>query len=205
MTKQIVNIGTSADKGNGDPLRTAFQKINDNFTELYSALGTDIQIPIQTGNDGKYLTTNGTTLSWGTITQGSSDRLVNSSHSAILGSNGYLTMESLYLQGYLKGVDGNTGLTGQVLTRQSNGGAAWANATGGSSGANVTTDITPPSSPSVGDLWYDTVGGRMYVYFDSTWVDTNPAVTESINLTTLKSIVAASTDFANFQTRIAAL
>ena len=38
MTKQIINIGT-ADKGNGDPLRTAFSKVNDNFTELYTALG----------------------------------------------------------------------------------------------------------------------------------------------------------------------
>ncbi len=40
MTKQIINIG-SADKGNGDPLRTAFSKVNDNFTELYTALGLD--------------------------------------------------------------------------------------------------------------------------------------------------------------------
>ncbi len=38
MTKQIINIGT-ADQGNGDPLRTAFNKVNENFTELYNALG----------------------------------------------------------------------------------------------------------------------------------------------------------------------
>ena len=38
MTQKIINIGT-ADKGNGDPLRTAFTKVNDNFTELYVALG----------------------------------------------------------------------------------------------------------------------------------------------------------------------
>ena len=35
MAKQIVNLGTSANKGDGDPLRTAFDKVNDNFTELY--------------------------------------------------------------------------------------------------------------------------------------------------------------------------
>jgi hypothetical protein len=40
MTKQTINLGT-ADKGNGDPLRTAFTKVNDNFTELYVALGLD--------------------------------------------------------------------------------------------------------------------------------------------------------------------
>jgi NAD(P)H-hydrate repair Nnr-like enzyme with NAD(P)H-hydrate epimerase domain len=35
MAKKTVNIGTSVNKGNGDPLRTAFGKINQNFTELY--------------------------------------------------------------------------------------------------------------------------------------------------------------------------
>ncbi len=37
MARQIINIGT-ADKGNGDPIRTAFQKANANFAELYSIL-----------------------------------------------------------------------------------------------------------------------------------------------------------------------
>jgi hypothetical protein len=36
MARQTVNIGTSANKGNGDPLRTAFTKINNNFNELYA-------------------------------------------------------------------------------------------------------------------------------------------------------------------------
>ena len=36
MAKQIINIGTSANDGTGDPLRTAFDKINDNFSELYT-------------------------------------------------------------------------------------------------------------------------------------------------------------------------
>lgn len=36
MAKQTINIGTSANKGDGDPLRTAFTKINDNFTEVYA-------------------------------------------------------------------------------------------------------------------------------------------------------------------------
>jgi len=38
MARQIINIGSSANDGTGDPLRTAFDKINDNFLELY---GTD--------------------------------------------------------------------------------------------------------------------------------------------------------------------
>ena len=35
MAKQTVNIGTTANDGTGDPLRTAFDKLNDNFDEVY--------------------------------------------------------------------------------------------------------------------------------------------------------------------------
>lgn len=37
MARQIINIGSSANDGTGDPLRTAFDKINDNFVELYGS------------------------------------------------------------------------------------------------------------------------------------------------------------------------
>lgn len=40
MAKQIINIGASANDGTGDPLRNAFDKANDNFNELYLALGS---------------------------------------------------------------------------------------------------------------------------------------------------------------------
>lgn len=35
MTRQIINVGTGPDSYTGEPVRTAFQKINDNFAELY--------------------------------------------------------------------------------------------------------------------------------------------------------------------------
>lgn len=38
MAKQTINISVP-NSGQGDPLRTAFNKINANFTELYTALG----------------------------------------------------------------------------------------------------------------------------------------------------------------------
>ena len=41
MARQNINIGSTANDGTGDPLRTAFDKINDNFVELY---GTDNDI-----------------------------------------------------------------------------------------------------------------------------------------------------------------
>lgn len=39
MTRQIVSLGTTANDGTGDTLRTGGQKINDNFAELYTLLG----------------------------------------------------------------------------------------------------------------------------------------------------------------------
>ena len=36
MTQQLINIGTAANDGTGDPLRTALNKVNLNFTELYA-------------------------------------------------------------------------------------------------------------------------------------------------------------------------
>ena len=37
MAKQTIGIGTTANDGTGDPLRDAFDKVNDNFDEVYSA------------------------------------------------------------------------------------------------------------------------------------------------------------------------
>ena len=50
MARQIINIGSSANDGTGDPLRTAFDKINDNFQEVYGAgaAGTNIDISTNT-------------------------------------------------------------------------------------------------------------------------------------------------------------
>ena len=39
MAKQTVGIGSAANDGTGDTLRAGADKINDNFTEIYNALG----------------------------------------------------------------------------------------------------------------------------------------------------------------------
>ena len=78
MSQQIINTGT-ADKGNGDPIRTAFTKVNANFTELFN-------------------------------------------HTS----------------------------------------------------AGVIAGATAPETPGDGDLWWDSEGGRLYVYYGSTWVDASP-------------------------------
>lgn len=37
MAQQTINIGAVANDGTGDQLRTAFDKINSNFTEVYQS------------------------------------------------------------------------------------------------------------------------------------------------------------------------
>lgn len=39
MAKQVVDIGVEGNDGTGDSLRESFQKVNENFSELYAAVG----------------------------------------------------------------------------------------------------------------------------------------------------------------------
>lgn len=40
MAKQVINVGTVTNDGTGDAIRSGAQKINDNFNEIYTALGS---------------------------------------------------------------------------------------------------------------------------------------------------------------------
>ena len=54
MTQQIINVGELPNDGSGDPLRLAFQKINENFTSIFSvgaASGQDGQFQYRDLND----------------------------------------------------------------------------------------------------------------------------------------------------------
>ena len=39
MAKQTINLGSTPNDGTGDPLRSSFDKTNDNFNEIYSTFG----------------------------------------------------------------------------------------------------------------------------------------------------------------------
>jgi hypothetical protein len=39
MSQEIINIGTLPNDGEGDPLRVAFTKINNNFSQIFNSLG----------------------------------------------------------------------------------------------------------------------------------------------------------------------
>jgi len=46
MAKEIIDIGLVSGDNTGDPIRVSFDKVNNNFDEVYTAgpVGTDIQI-----------------------------------------------------------------------------------------------------------------------------------------------------------------
>jgi hypothetical protein len=105
MAKQTINIGSGELAGNGESIRSAFSKINDNFDELYANGGGGVGV---TGPQGP---------------------------------------------------SGAVGPTGPA----------------GTGGTSISTSDTAPVAPELGDLWYDTVSGRTYIYYDSGWVDASPA------------------------------
>lgn len=57
MAKQSINIGSAPNDRTGDPLRTAGDKINDNFDEIYTALGDGSVL--DTPFDGAYSSLSG--------------------------------------------------------------------------------------------------------------------------------------------------
>ena len=52
MAKQVIGIGSSAGDNTGDTLRVGGDKINDNFTELYSAIGNGVATQVSVTNAG---------------------------------------------------------------------------------------------------------------------------------------------------------
>lgn len=50
MTQQIIDIGNTANDGQGDPIRTAFTKTNNNFSQLFNATSTSVTGNITGGN-----------------------------------------------------------------------------------------------------------------------------------------------------------
>tara|TARA_B100000427_G_scaffold151498_1_gene126189 strand:+ start:28107 stop:29333 length:1227 start_codon:yes stop_codon:yes gene_type:complete len=62
MAKQLLSLGTNANDNTGDTLRAGGDKVNDNFNELYTALGngTDLTISLASAGSGQVLRYNGT-------------------------------------------------------------------------------------------------------------------------------------------------
>ena len=64
MAKQALNLGSAANDNSGDTLRAGGDKINDNFTEVYGAIGNGTTLTISVTNPavGQVLRYNGSTF-----------------------------------------------------------------------------------------------------------------------------------------------
>ena len=61
-------------------------------------------------------------------------------------------------------------------------------AAGGGGNDSVVQSDTAPAPANTSTLWYDTVSGRTYVYFDGAWVDANPAIEPSTATVDLSAV-----------------
>ena len=72
---------------------------------------------------------------------------------------------------------------------------------GGRLATSSYSGTTPPSPPLENMLWYDTTGGRLYVYYSGAWVDASPAGDQELNA----NVAQLSSDVANVEVHIASL
>lgn len=93
MSKQSLNLGSAANDNTGDTLRAGGDKINDNFTEIYAAIGNgaDIQIDVTNAGVGQVLKYTGTSFIASDYTALTAALDVNS-NSIISSSNGNIVI-----------------------------------------------------------------------------------------------------------------
>ncbi len=59
---------------------------------------------------------------------------------------------------------------------------------GPAAAGSVVQSDTAPATANTTTLWYDTVGGRQYIYYDNSWVDTNPSIAYTLPTASTSSI-----------------
>jgi len=93
MAKQTIGLGVSANDNTGDSLRVGGGKVNDNFNELYSALGngSTLQMSVTGAGVGQVLRYNGSSFAPANFSQLTSSLDVNG-NSIISTSNGNINI-----------------------------------------------------------------------------------------------------------------
>ena len=170
MTQKTINLGT-ADQGNGDPLRVAFGKVNDNFTELYTALGLNVGglnlgafeftgSVISTTDSSAIVIDQAVTVS-SNLTVGG-DVLPSVANGGDLGSSArpwrslYVSNNTIFIGGTAVGVDANGNLT--VNGSQVTGGSVSSLVNGAKTvGLGSTGILTLPNGAAIRDTTGDAV------------------------------------------------
>lgn len=134
MAKQTIGIGAAPNDGTGDTVRDAFDKVNDNFNEQYSALHTftsnnvTVANNIFIGNSTVNSTVNSTSIIFSGVVKANSsvvavgsNIVINTSTVFIGNSTVNSTSNSSYFQIASANVTTNTGLTVGSSTKNANG------------------------------------------------------------------------------------
>jgi hypothetical protein len=197
MAQQLINIGSSPNKGDGDAIRTAFDKVNDNFTELYLDV-VDLKISVE-GTTGDTIVANAVK---GDVIGQDSSVIVDSVNARVNATLVGDVTGSVFADNSTLLVDGVNGIIPKAVVEDS---ANWDTAfswgdhnTAGYLSTYTETD--PIVGAITGIVKADGAGN-----ISAAVAGTDYLVTETITLATLKTEVAASADFADFQARIAAL
>jgi hypothetical protein len=179
MSKQVINIGQNPNDYTGDPLRLAFQKVNNNFDEIYAnVLSSNYRFTLNT-----MATVDGNI----NIVPDGTSAVVVGTHNQVFLSN---TAASSSTNTGALVVAGGIGVAGSITVGS---GVFWANGTpfssggAGGTGITVTSSSTPPLSPNLGDEWYNTGNDTLYIRTNdgasSFWIDISSAPTSFNNLT----------------------
>ena len=194
MTQQTINVGTAANDRTGDTLRAAFQKVNANFTELYSGAANETQ-----------LTNNGYTLS------------INSSGTLTLSSGitGFLKSTSGVISTATVGVDyiapgintslGSLTISGGTLTFSDNiSSPAWT--TAGIRHKSVAATLTDTTSiGTIANAYTNTFGGNTiaatntgvtYTNYGTVYIN-NPVAGTNVTITNPYSLITAGNILVN--------
>jgi hypothetical protein len=144
--QQTINVGTVANDGTGDPIRTSFGKANANFTELYART-------INVTSNAPFLTVAGGPTSSGTITINlTSGQTANRFLATPNGSTGTVSLRAIAaadlpsLSGTYEPALGNPGADGYVLSSTAAGVRGWIAMTGSGSGTVTSVALTLPTA-----------------------------------------------------------
>ena len=164
MVKQVVGIGSEANDGTGDNLRNGIDKVNDNFDEIYTLLGTGTALTSGISADASVVTltapsisgavagtqssatittlatttVNGTTLNGGTLALAAGS--ITDSSGAISFGNENLTTTGTLAVGAI-----TTTATMNINTAVSSGTVDWVLVEGTADDHETTIDITDPT------------------------------------------------------------
>ena len=165
MVKQAVGLGSEANDGTGDNLRVGMDKVNDNFDEIYTLLGTGTALTSGISADASVVTltaptisgavggtqssatittlatttVNGTTLNGGTLALAAGS--ITDSSGAISFGNENLTTTGTLAVGAI-----TTTATMNINTAASSGTVDWVLVEGTSDAHETTIDITDPTA-----------------------------------------------------------